>query len=66
METIGDQKSNLKILVEGMADYYNEKLGIDIKSQVVIQVMKGDDVSDMNASTAAQNTLLFFNIDKLI
>lgn len=51
METIREHKSNLAILVEALADYYNEKLGIDIKSQVVIQTMKGRDISDLTTST---------------
>ena len=39
-------------MVEALANYYNEKLGIDIKSKVVIQIMKGGDVSDLSASNS--------------
>ena len=53
-------------MVEALANYYNEKLGIDIKSKVVIQIMKGGDVSDLSASNSEENILLFFNVDKLI
>lgn len=50
VETAGEQMTNLTAVIAGITAFYQEKLDIDLKSQVVQLHLKGQNAVDMSMS----------------
>lgn len=66
VETVGEQKHNLNTVVTALIEYYNDKLDIDLKSQIVINSLKEADSQEQNMSMSVTEKLLCTNVDKLL